>query len=121
LHPLQSQDSRTVVTSTLERAQVPETLTQLILAKAEGNPFFLEELTRAVLERADVQAAVAVPDTIQGVLMARIDRLPEEAKRLLQTASVLGREFSLQLLNMVWEEPGTLEPLLLELKRLEFL
>jgi predicted ATPase len=95
LHPLPPQDSRTVVTSTLQRARIPETLTQLILAKAEGNPFFLEELTQAVLERADVLADVAVPDTIQGVLMARIDRLPEDAKRLLQTAAVLGRELYL--------------------------
>jgi predicted ATPase len=62
----------------------------MIVEKAEGNPFFLEELTRAVVERADFATAVAVPDTIQGVLMARIDRLPEESKRLLQTAAVLG-------------------------------
>ena len=121
LHPLPPQDSHAVVASTLQRAQVPETLTQLILAKAEGNPFFLEELTRAVLERADVLADVAVPDTIQGVLMARIDRLPEDTKRLLQTAAVLGREFTSQLLEMLWEEPGTLELRLQELKRLEFL
>jgi len=121
LHPLPPQDSRTVVTSTLQRAQVPETLTQLILAKAEGNPFFLEELTRAVLERADALVEVAVPDTIQGVLMARIERLPEDTKRLLQTAAVLGREFTLPLLRRLWEEPGTLEPQLQDLKRLEFL
>jgi class 3 adenylate cyclase/tetratricopeptide (TPR) repeat protein len=121
LHLLPPQDSHAVVASTLQRAQVPETLVQLILAKAEGNPFFLEELTRAVLERADVLAEVAVPDTIQGVLMARIDRLPEESKRLLQTAAVLGREFTLPLLSRLWEEPGTLEPRLQELKRLEFL
>jgi len=67
----------------------------VILAKAEGNPFFLEELTQAVVEQGEMQADAAVPDTIQGVLMARIDRLPDAAKRLLQTASVLGREFSL--------------------------
>ena len=52
--------------------------------------------------------------------MARIDRLPDAAKRLLQTASVLGREFSLRLLGTIWEGPGALEPLLGELKRLEF-
>ena len=52
-------------------------LEQMIVEKAEGNPFFLEELTRAVLEHADFETTVTVPDTIQGVLMARIDRLPE--------------------------------------------
>ncbi len=70
-------------------AELPEDLVSDVLSKAEGNPFFLEELTRSLLEHPDV----LVPDTIQGVLMARIDRLPEEHKRLLQTASVLGREF----------------------------
>ena len=64
---------------------------------------------------------MAIPDTIQGVLMARIDRLPEEHKRLLQTASVLGREFSPRLLEAMWEGTGVLPPLLAELKRLEFL
>jgi tetratricopeptide (TPR) repeat protein len=52
--------------------------------------------------------------------MARIDRLPDAAKRLLQTASALGREFSLHLLGTIWEGPSALEPLLGELQRLEF-
>ena len=82
-----------MVRSVAQRAMLPEHLEQVILAKAEGNPFFLEELTWAVLEYGDQQEAIAVPDTIQGVLMARLDRLPEAPKRLLQTAAVLGREF----------------------------
>src|SRR4030095_8806402 len=61
------------------------------------------------------------PDTIQGVLSARIDRLPEAHKRLLQTASVLGREFTPRLLQALWEETTPLESLLMDLKRLEFL
>jgi predicted ATPase len=93
----------------------------VIIEKAQGNPFFLEELTRAVIEHGDLQKEVVVPDTIQGVLSARIDRLPEAHKRLLQTASVLGREFAPRLLQALWEEPAPLEPLLLDLKRLEFL
>jgi hypothetical protein len=64
---------------------------------------------------------VTIPDTIQGVLMARIDRLPEEPNRLLQTAFVLGREFSPRLLQAVWDGTGATEPLLAELKRQEFL
>ena len=64
---------------------------------------------------------MAIPDTIQGVLMARIDRLPEEHKRLLQTASVLGREFSPRLLEAMWEGTGALPPLLAARQRLEFL
>jgi tetratricopeptide (TPR) repeat protein len=64
---------------------------------------------------------LAIPDTIEEVLLARINRLADEPKRLLQTASVLGREVSLRLLSEIWEGPGGLEPLLRELTRLEFL
>jgi predicted ATPase/class 3 adenylate cyclase len=120
LRPLASRDSLVVVHSVAPRERLSDHLAQVILAKAEGNPFFLEELTRAVVEQGERQAEVAVPDTIQGVLMARIDRLPDAAKRLLQTASALGREFSLRLLGTLWEGPSALEPLLRELKRLEF-
>jgi predicted ATPase len=105
----------------VHRAMLPEHLEQVILAKAEGNPFFLEELTRVVIEHGDLQEAVMVPDTIQGVLMARLDRLPEASKRLLQTASVLGREFSLRLLTAIWDGPEEPSSLLQEPTRLEFL
>jgi class 3 adenylate cyclase/tetratricopeptide (TPR) repeat protein len=121
LRRLTPEDSLAVIRSILPPEHLSDQLAQTILAKADGNPFFLEELTQAVLESGDFQANVAVPDTIQGVLMARIDRLPELSKRLLQTASILGREFSLRLLEAIWEGPGRCEPLLLELKRLEFL
>ena len=116
LSRLTSQESQAVVRSVLRRAEPAETLVDAVLSKAEGNPFFLEELARSLLEHPDV----LVPDTIQGVLMARIDRLPEEHKRLLQTASVLGREFSLQLLTRMWEPAEELTPLLADLKRWEF-
>src|SRR5262249_26544548 len=94
LRGLTLHDSATVVHSTSHDTILPAHSEQRIIEKAEGNPFFLEELTRAVIEHADFQAEIAVPDTIQGVLSARIDRLPEAHKRLLQTASVLGREFA---------------------------
>jgi class 3 adenylate cyclase/tetratricopeptide (TPR) repeat protein len=121
LRQLAPQDGVVVVRSVMQQALLPERLEQVILAKAEGNPFFLEELTRAVLEYGDQQEAAAVPDTIQGVLMARLDRLSEAPKRLLQTASVLGREFSLGLLTAIWDGPKTPPLLLQELTRLEFL
>jgi tetratricopeptide (TPR) repeat protein len=114
------EDGLAVIRSIVPPERLSDQLAQTILAKAEGNPFFIEELTRAVLEHVESPADLAVPDTIQGVLMARIDRLPEVSKRLLQTASVLGRDFSLRLLQAIWEGPGGIEPLLLELKRQEF-
>src|SRR5262249_54230915 len=121
LRSLTLQDSATVVHSTSHDTTLPAPLEHMIIEKAEGNPFFLEELTRAVLEHSDAATVRDVPDTIQGVLMARIDRLPEAHKRLLQTASVLGREFPPRLVQALWQESTPLEPLLLDLKRLEFL
>ncbi len=120
LRPLLPQDSLTVVHSAVQ-TQVPGPLAQAILEKAEGNPFFLEELTRAVVERGDSRPAIEIPDTVQGVLMARIDRLHEDTKRVLQTASVLGRRIPTRLLEAVWDGPGLVDPHLRELKRLEFL
>jgi predicted ATPase len=121
LRHLAPQESVTVVRSTRQHRELSKPLEQMIIAKAEGNPFFLEELTRAVLDQADVGIDVTVPDTIQDVLMARIDRLSEAPKRLLQTAAALGRAFSPPLLEAIWDGTRPLEPLLLDLTRLEFL
>src|SRR5262249_22678583 len=121
LHNLASQDAITVVRSTREHTALPAHLEQVIVDKAEGNPFFLEELTNTVTEHGNLQEEMTIPDTIQGVLSARIDRLPEAHKRLLQTASVLGREFAPRLLQALWEEPTPLASLLMDLKRLGFL
>jgi predicted ATPase len=120
LQRLTPPDSLSVVSAVLQRV-LPDALAQGILDRAEGNPFFLEELTRTVVEHGDLHSLPTVPDTIQGVLAARIDRLPEAPKRLLQTASVLGRAFSSRLLSALWDPPDVLEVYLAELKRLEFL
>ncbi len=121
LRRLSPEESLSVVRSVLQAERVPEALAQVILERAEGNPFFLEELARAALEHGEVAAGTRVPDTIQGVLMARMDRLPETPKRVLQTASVLGREVPLRLLGAIWQDPAPLGPQLQELQRLEFL
>jgi len=117
LSRLNDQESQEVVRAVLQWAEPSDALVDAVLSKAEGNPFFLEELARSVLEHP----AVTVPDTIQGVLLARIDRLPEEHKRLLQAASVLGRELSLPLLAKVWGPDDGLAALLSDLKRWELL
>jgi tetratricopeptide (TPR) repeat protein len=117
LPKLSEPESRQVVDALLRRATLTEDLVEVVLSKAEGNPFFLEELTRSLLESPDV----SVPDTIQGVLLSRIDRLPEVHKKLLQTASVLGREFDLALLLAIWEREASPGPVLADLKRWEFL
>ena len=120
LQPLSAEDSLSVVHSVFRRG-IGDTLAQVILTKAEGNPFFLEELSRAVDEQGEPAGTVTVPGTVEEVLRARIARLPEPAKHVLEAASVLGREFSVSLLRTISDAPDALEPALQELVRLEFL
>src|SRR5271163_3790379 len=88
-------------------------LKRVIIEKTEGNPFFMEETVQVLLdEGALVREGTAVrltrplgelkiPSTVQGILAARIDRLPADAKELLQTLAVIGREFSLSMIRAV--------------------
>ncbi|MGH8063986.1 MAG: ATP-binding protein, partial [Candidatus Entotheonellia bacterium] len=78
---------------------------QQLLARAEGNPFFLEELAHTVREHEGQPVALAVPNTIQAVLAARMDRLSLEAKHVLQTAAVIGLEVPFALLQATAEAP----------------
>ena len=121
LQPLPPEDSLSIVRSVLDESRLSDHLARVILQKTEGNPFFLEELSRAVSDGDGIEALAAVPDTIQEVLLARIERLPPDAKALLETASVLGREVGLSLLRAIGGAHGDPHPLLRELVRLEFL
>jgi DNA-binding NtrC family response regulator len=122
LQPLSEEDSRSVMRAALRDETLPDPLARLILDKAEGNPFFLEELAGAVREQGELPApALAVPDTIQELLLARMHRLPPGPKQALQTAAVLGREASLDLLRALWAGDDGLPRHLAELVRLEFL
>ena len=117
---LSAEASRQIVAATIRRTELMESTTDSILQKAEGNPLFLEELTLAV-EAQTGSTAQVLPDTIHGVLAARIDRLPEPAKRVLQMASVLGREFPLRLLEAVARAEADLHEQLATLTQLELL
>jgi len=96
-----------------------DVVAQSVVDRASGNPFFIEELCRSLVEHSGMPAAV--PDTIQDVLRARIDRLPDASKRLLQTAAVAGRTTRAALVRAMWNESGPLEPHFRELARLELL
>jgi class 3 adenylate cyclase/tetratricopeptide (TPR) repeat protein len=121
VQPLSRDDSIHVVRSVLRAERLIELATAEIVAKADGNPLFLEQLTLHAGEAKDLRSVLMVPDTIHDVVMARIDRLPEQLKRLLQIAAVIGREFSLRLLSAVWRGAERIEDLLRELTLLEFL
>jgi predicted ATPase len=97
LQPLPQDDSIRMVRSVLRVEQLVDLITQEIVAKADGNPFFLEQLALHAGEARDLRTDLMVPNTIHDVVMARIDRLPEQTKRTLQLAAVIGREFPLRL------------------------
>ncbi len=120
LSPLSRDDSMAMVRSVLRVEHLIDRVTREIVAKADGNPLFLEQLALHAGEARDLRTGLAVPETIHDVVMARIDRLPEETKRLLQTAAVIGREFPLRLLSAVWQGNTPPEDHLRELARLEF-
>jgi class 3 adenylate cyclase/tetratricopeptide (TPR) repeat protein len=124
LGALTTEDSARMAQAILAADALPPELRDLIAAKVEGNPFYLEELVKALLEAGAIRRAGAsyalarplaeteVPPTVQGVIMARIDRLAPASRRTLQLASVIGREFTRRLLDQLTDgsEP-TEEPL----------
>ncbi|MDQ3184686.1 MAG: AAA family ATPase [Actinomycetota bacterium] len=106
LEPLDAAHSKELLGNLLYIEDLPESVRNLILDKAEGNPFFVEEVIRSLIDseyivqenshwRATREIVnVTIPDTLTGVLSARIDRLPENTKHVAQTAAVLGRIFA---------------------------
>src|SRR3989440_3653854 len=108
LRALTTQQSTTLLAEILEGSEVPEALRRDLVATADGNPLFLEEIIRRLVDggmlvregsgwRVSGTLPAALPDTVLAVLGARIDALPSAHKRALQEAAVIGRVF--------WEEP----------------
>jgi tetratricopeptide (TPR) repeat protein len=118
LHGLSEDESATMVGPMLASEAALESLRPAIVAKADGNPFFLEELARVASEQG---SALQIPDTVEEVLLARIDRLSPAARGVLQHAAVLGPEIPPRLLRAVLGDPEDIEANLAELSRLEFL
>jgi tetratricopeptide (TPR) repeat protein len=113
LHRLSNRESLEMAIHVLGTKEIERALEELILEKAEGVPFFIEEFIKSlkdlkIIERKenayclskDIQH-LTIPSTIQDVIMARVDSLPERAKEVLQTGSVIEREFSYPLINRV--------------------
>ena len=120
LPPLSREESAGLVKAMLD-PDVPEAFADLIVARAEGNPFFLEELAHVVAEQGGDDQSPVVPETIQEVLLTRINRLPEGPRRVLETVAVLGRSAGHRLLGAMWPGAGPLDEFLRDLVRQEFL
>jgi class 3 adenylate cyclase/tetratricopeptide (TPR) repeat protein len=100
---LSPHDSLVVLQSVPQAVQLPAPLQQAIVTKAAGNPFFVEELTWAAVAHGNHAGPLPLPDTIEAVLAARLDRLPPEEKRLMQIAAVIGPEVPVPLLQTIAE------------------
>ena len=111
---------------------LPDELAERVLAAAEGNPFYVEELVRSligagalVLEggawRFDHDAPVEIPETVEKVLLSRIDQLPPGARSVLRAAAVLGRQFRADLLDAVVGNEGGPAEAMAQLQRADLL
>jgi ABC-type oligopeptide transport system substrate-binding subunit/class 3 adenylate cyclase len=135
LRPLTEAESGTLVANLLTGVGLPEGLQARLLAVSEGNPFYVEEVLRSLIDQGVIvvdeargtwvvrgdAADLALPQTLQGVLAARIDRLAEETKRVLQMAAVVGRIFLYRVLAAVAAEERRLDARLLALQREEMI
>lgn len=112
--------------------ELPEELGQLVTSKAQGNPFYIEEVVSSLIDSEYLKldetggeyqltgdlSRVEIPDTIQGVIMAHLDRLDEETRNVLRVAAVIGRLFQLPVVREIYPRPITGEDLLLRLDEL---
>jgi predicted ATPase len=134
IDPLEAESAQSLLDALVGEDPTLGPLKRLLIERTGGNPFFLEESVRTMIETGVVtgeanayrlgnpQETVQVPATVQAVLAARIDRLPPEDKRLLQSAAVIGRDVPLSLLQTILDEPeDMLRGALSRLQAAEFL
>ena len=113
LEPLKESDSEQLLSNLLQIKSFPHQLREQILQRAGGNPFFIEEVVRSlinegavVLEKGEYRVTekiknIVIPQSIHALIMARIDRLDEETRNLVRIASVIGRNFFYRILTEV--------------------
>ncbi|MFN2227361.1 MAG: ATP-binding protein, partial [Anaerolineae bacterium] len=132
LEPLTDACSRQLLQELVPGAAFQPEVEREILSKTTGNPFYLEEVVRALIAQgvlvrdpdsaeqwsvASTVDEITVPDTLQGAVLARIDRLTEDARQALEIAAVIGRRFQRQVLAGLVEAEATLETWLAQLER----
>ena len=119
LKPLTKRQSRQLVEEILRRSEsVPEVLREVVVGSADGNPFYVEELIKMLIDQGVIEPAperwridarrlveVRVPATLTGIIQARLDRLSRWERVVLQRASIIGREFWHRAIARMGEEP----------------
>ena len=124
LEELSAEETESLLAALLASVELPEEFRDTILERAEGNPFYLEEILRMLIDQrvlkpgpddvwqlrpdADL-ASLAVPPNLQGLIMARFDRLREGARRMLQMAAVIGQRIPVRLLRAAMAALGEVE------------
>jgi class 3 adenylate cyclase/tetratricopeptide (TPR) repeat protein/ribosomal protein L40E len=133
LDQLTPKSSAELIRSILQDGEAVPELRELILDRAAGNPLFMEEFTHTLLENGSIRckdrkcvliknaSEIQVPDTIEGIIAARMDRLEDDIKRTMQVASVIGRDFAFRILETITEMRQGLKSYLLNLQGLEFI
>ncbi len=133
LDALTTSESRQLTTRILSNENVPEKVHELLLEKSEGNPYFLEELLQDLMESGTFEKtngswemcreieSLRVPETLQEVIQARVDRLPLRERATLQSAAVIGKRFGFRLLETVTPHTEDLSGQLLTLQRADLI
>ncbi len=133
LDQLGVESSGELVKAMLEQGEIAPEIKNLILKRAAGNPLFMEEFTHTLLENGTIERKdnryvlsskegnIHIPDTVQGIIAARMDRLEDNIKRTMQVASVIGRDFAFRILQTITGMREELKSYLLNLQGLEFI
>ena len=133
LQPLDGEASAELVANLLKVEGLSDSVRGLILDKAEGNPFFVEEVIRSLLDEGVIAReddrfvataevdSFAVPDTLAAVLATRLDALPAGERKVVQAAAVIGREFSFDMLDALTDVGVDLDAVVRDLLRRELI
>jgi class 3 adenylate cyclase/tetratricopeptide (TPR) repeat protein len=135
LEPLSAEEGSQLVENLLTISDLPQRLRTLIQEKTEGNPFFVEEVVRTLIDDGIVvrdesgmrwragskEGEIHIPDNVQALLVARIDRLEEAARNTLQLAAVVGRSFYYRVLAHIIDMVDDLSAQLLTLEKTQFI
>jgi class 3 adenylate cyclase/tetratricopeptide (TPR) repeat protein len=133
LNQLTTRSSTELVQAILKGGEVSPEIREFILNRTSGNPLYMEELTHSLLENGSIQrennhyvlrgksSEIQIPDTIQGIIAARMDRLEDNIKRTMQVASVIGRDFAFRILQRITGLREELNAYLFNLQGLEFI
>jgi class 3 adenylate cyclase/tetratricopeptide (TPR) repeat protein len=133
LNQLGTESSTKLLQAILAEAEMVPELKEFILTRAGGNPLYVEELTRSLIENGSLEkkdshyvlstkaSNIEVPDTVQGIIAARMDRLEDDLKQLVQVASVIGKDFGFRVLQTITGMQEELKSHLLRLQGSEFI